>query len=213
MPYKSTYSTRPKYRKKYSASSFKLAKKALRKVSILASRLKPEAKIHDIAQTTLTPGAAGIVTSLVVIAQGNTVITRDGLAIRPFFHEFRYAVTKHATPTTTSVRIIICRDNRQVESSAPAMLDVILQAVPISQYSRVNPGRFKILYNKLIMLRTNRIAMNQIVTRKLNFPIRYVGAANTTITKNGIFLITQSNAAGGQEPTIIFTYRLRFTDV
>ncbi len=191
-----------------------IAKKALRKVNKLARRVKPEQKIHDITATGIAPTIAGIVTSFVAIAQGDTETTRDGLSIRPFFLEFRYLLFKHATPTSTAVRILIVRDNRQVESTSPSVLDVMLQAQPHSAYSRVNPKRFTILYSKLIMLNdVNRLSIAQTVTKKLNFPMRYVGAANTTITRNGIFLVTMSNASAAQEPSLNFTMRLRFTDV
>ncbi len=202
-----------KFRKRrFTTQKLSIAKKALRKVNKLARRIKPEMKIHDIALTTISPTAAGLVNDLSAIAQGITVITRVGLEIRPFFFEFRYSVFKHATPTTTLVRIIIVRDNRQVESTAPSVLDVINAAVPESPYTRVNPKRFTILYNKIILLRTNRIGTTHTVTKKISFPIVYVGAATTTITKNGIFLITESSATGGQEPSFRFTWRLRFSD-
>jgi hypothetical protein len=93
------------------------------------------------------------------------------------------------------------------------MLNVLLAATPNSQYSRVNPKRFTVLYNLFASVRTNKITMERTVTRKISFPIRYIGAGTGDITKNGIFLITQSNAAAGQEPNFQFTWRLRFTDV
>jgi len=191
----------------------KIAKKALRKANKNQKILRTEQKMHDIASTVNIPTIAGLVVDLSAIAQGDSEITRDGLAIRPFFMEFRYQVVKHATPTSTNIRMIIVRDNRQVESTVPSVLDVILAATPNSQYSRVNPKRFTVLWNKFFVLRTNRIAATGVITRKLNFPIRYVGAASTTITQNGIFLITESDAAAGEEPAIRFTWRLRFSDV
>ena len=202
-----------KLRIPFRKKNLSIAKKALRKVNKLARRVKPEQKIHDITQTTIQPTVAGLVNSFVAIAQGDGVTSRDGLAIRAFFIELRYSIVKHGTPTSTQVRILIVRDNRQVESTSPSVLAVLLAATPGSQYSRVNPKRFTILYSKFFTLRTNRIAFATTVTKKLSFPIRYVGAANTTITRNGIFMITESDAAGGEEPIMKFTMRLRFTDV
>ncbi len=201
-------------KRRYTTKNLSIAKKALRKVNKLARRVQPEQKIHDILATGIAPTVAGLVNRLTLIAQGDTETTRDGLQVRAFFMEFRYLLIKHGTPTSTAVRIIIVRDNRQVESTAPSVLDVILAAQPHSQYSRVNPKRFTVLYNRLVMLNdVNRLSLTAVVTKKLSFPIRWVGNANTTITKNGIFLITNSNAAAAQEPSLNFTFRLRFTDV
>ncbi len=208
-----TMAQRRRYKRKFSKKNLSIAKKALRKVNKLARRVKPEPKIHDIVQTTIAPTVAGLVNSFVVIAQGAAVTQRVGILIRVFFIELRYSIVKHATPTSTQVRILICRDNRQVESTSPSVLAVLLAATPGSQYSRVNPKRFTILYSKFFTLRTNRIAFATTVTRKLSFNVGYVGAANSTITKNGIFMITESDASGGEEPTMKFTMRLRYTDV
>ncbi len=202
-----------KLRVPYKTKNLSIAKKALRKVNKLARRVRPEQKIHDIGKTSIAPTIAGIVTSFIAIAQGDTEITRDGLQIRGFFFEFRWTLYKHGTPTSTAVRLLIVRDNRQVESTSPSVLDVLLSATPEAQYSRVNPKRFTILYNRLIMLNTNRPSTKGVITKKISFPIRYVGAANSTITRNGIYMIAESNAAAAEEPTFTYTFRLRFTDV
>lgn len=202
-----------RFRRKFNTKHLSIAKKALRKVNKLARRVKPEQKIHDVITTSIQPNIAGLTNNLVSIAQGDTVSTRDGLSIRAFFWELRYSIIKDATPTNTVVRIIIVKDNRQVESTVPSVLDIILSADPLSQFSRVNPKRFTILYNRLLVLRTNMIMTKAVVTRKISTEIRYVGAAVNTVTKNGLFLITLSSAAAGEEPTMRFTWRLRFTDV
>ncbi len=203
-----------KFKKRsFNKKHLSLAKLALRRVQRLRKQLQPEPKFHDILATTLLPGAAGIMTNLCLIAGGNTVTTRIGNMIRPFFMEFRCTVTKDVTPTTSPIRMLIVRDNRQVESTIPSLLDILLQAVPMSPYSRVNPKRFTILWNKFFILRTNRIATTINITKKLNFPMQYIGAVNTDITRNGIFLLLQSSNVAGQLPTIVFTFRLRFTDV
>ncbi len=202
-----------KLRIPFHKKNLSIAKKALRKVNKLARRVRPEQKIHDIGSSLLQPNIAGAVTHLSAIAQGDSETTRDGLQLRVFFMEFRFEALKDTVPTKTQIRLIIFRDNRQVESTIPSVLDVLLAAVPISQYSRVNPKRFTIFWSKIITLRTNRIAMSRTVTKKLNFPIRYVGAGSGTQTLNGLYLLSESNALATEEPNIRFTFRLRFTDV
>ncbi len=206
--------TRKRFRRRrFTTKHLSIAKKALRKVNKIARRFKPEQKIHDIGNTVIIPTIAGTVTNLVAISSGATEITRVGLVIRPFFFEFRYQALKHATPTNTNIRIVICRDNRQVDSTAPSYLDVMNAAVPNSPYSRVNPKRFTILYNHFFVLRTNRIALVKTVTRKMHGTIGYLGPGVGDITRDGIFLLTEADAGAGVEPAIRFTWRMRFTDV
>jgi len=50
-------------------------------------------------------------------------------------------------------------------------------------------------------------------TKRITFPIRWIGAGAGDITKNGIFLLTESDAVGGQEPFMKFTWRFWFSDV
>ncbi len=204
-------SSRKRERKFFSKNRLTV-KKVNRKVNRLARRLKPEAKRFDFDVLALAPPVAGNVTRLAFIIQGIADNQRVGIVIKATFMEFRYTVLKHATPTTTEVRLIIVRDNRQVESVIPSVLDVLNTSIPISQYSRVNPKRFTILWNKIIVVRTNRIKMFGVKTRKLNFPLAWVGAAAADITKNGIFLIALSDQAANF-PIVNFTWRLHFTDV
>jgi len=202
-----------KRRRKFTKKHLSIAKKALRKVNKLARRIKPEPKMHDIGVLSIVPTIAGNVAGLVNIAQGITETTRVGLSIRVFFMEFRFSVVKHATPTNVRTRIIIFRDNRQIEAVTPSVLDVIHQANPLSPYTRINPKRFTILFNKLITLRTNRIAMSKVVTRKLSFEVAWVGALGANINRNGIYLLAESDAIAGQEAIVKYTWRLRYTDV
>ncbi len=193
-------------------SAMLVAKKALRKVNKVQKAIRNEKKMHDLGVTVLVPIIAGVVSHLSAVFQGDTIITRDGNNIKAFFFELRYLVVKHATPTNTRFRISIVKDTRQVESVFPSYLDVMLSASPLSQYSRVNPGRFVVLYNKLVTLRTNFIAFTTTFTKKINIPISWVGASGADINKNGLYLLVESDAAAGQEPTFNFTWRLRFND-
>ncbi len=193
-------------------SAMLVAKKALRKVNKVQKAIRNEKKMKDTTITTLVPIIAGVVTHLTSVDQGDTIITRDGLNVKVFFFELRYHLIKHATPTSTRFRILIVRDTRQVESVFPSYLAVMLEVAPISAYSRVNPGRFMVLYNKVVTLRTNFIAFTTSFTKKVNIPVAWVGAGGPSITKNGLYMLIVSDATAGQEPTFKFTFRLRFND-
>ncbi len=190
-----------------------IAKKALRKVNKLARRVKPEPKFHDIGLTTLAPTIAGLITHLTAIAQGETETTRNGIQVRVFFMEFRWILVKDSVPATSTTRILIVRDNRQVESTSPTVIKILQAANPISPYTRINPKRFTVLYNKTITLDSTRISRRGQITRKLSFPLQYIGAASTSITKNGMYLLTESDNAATEEPSFRFTIRIRYSDV
>jgi len=69
------------------------------------------------------------------------------------------------------------------------------------------------LWTKSFVLHSNRPAMIGAVFKKLNFFIRWVGAANTSIFKNGLYFMSIVDSAATEEPASQFSWRLHYTDV
>ncbi len=192
-------------------SSLLVAKKALRKVKRLERKV--EVKIFDIDITTLSPTIVGLLSHLNGIPQGDGVEQRDGLSCNMIGFQFNYRVIQNAAASTTVVRVIIVRDNRQVESTNPSVLDVILAADVMAQHSRVNPKRFTFYYDKIHSMQdsgTQVIARR--IFKKARFKMQFIGAAGTTQTKNGLYLILMSDL-GGNLPSLRFSFRIWFTDM
>lgn len=198
-----------KYRKKKKVSP---GKKALKEVRKLKKLVRPEIKRDDLNLFILNPGLAGIVTNLTFIAQGNDEQTRSGIKINCLFFELRFSIRKHATPSDTLTRVLVVRDRRQEESVTPAVLDVLFSADPESTFTRVNAGRFQILYDTTIALDSAKQTMTYRTKRKkLNFVTGYIGAGAADITSNGIYMISISSE-NVNTPTMRCEFHLKFTD-
>ncbi len=192
-------------------SALLIAKKSLRKVKRLEKKV--EVKIFDVDATTQTPAVAGILTHMNAIPQGDGVEQRDGLSCNMIGFQLRYRVIQNAAATNTIVRVLIVRDKRQVESTDPSVLDVLLAANVMSQRSRVNPKRFHIYYDKNHNLSdASNQNLSRKVFRKAKFKMQFIGAAGTTQTMNGLYLILMSDLAGNL-PSVLFTFRCWFVDM
>ncbi len=198
-----------KFRKKtITKSTFKIAKKALRRVKRLERKV--EVKVFDVVVNNITPTVAGIVVHINAIAQGDGIVNRDGLASNCIGFKLNYQINNTVISAT---RIMIVRDNRQIESTDPSVLDVILSADPLSQKSRVNPKRFTIYYDQVHEMDpddTTRLVRRRFFKKK--FEMRWVGATGTSQTRNGLYLIANTDAAAN-EPTVKFSFRMWFTDM
>ncbi len=198
-------------RKKVGKSAIKVAKRALRKVSRLEKKV--EVKINDFDLATQTPALAGIITHMNGFAQGDGVEQRDGLSCNMIGFKMNYRITLNAAATLGIIRVVIVRDNRQVESTDPAVLDVLLAADPIAQHSRVNPKRFTFYYDKVhAMSDSSQRAIYRTVFRKAKFKMQFIGAAGTTQTMNGLYLILISDQSGNL-PSVRFSFRSWFVDM
>ncbi len=200
-------------RKRYGSSSYSIAKKALSKVRKLEK--KQEVKFISMPLTTIAAvPIAGDVRSISSIAQGDLVSTRDGDKISPFFFSLRYHWSGTAAAVDGVYRTIIFVDKRQVVSTIPTVAAVLEQTSPFSQYNGQNRGRFKILYDQ-VFTGTNDVALQQnftgVISRKMSGNMMYTGAAATSWTQNGLFMINITNLAANQ-PAFLFTFRLYFND-
>ncbi len=198
-------------KRKFTVKHLSIAKKALRRVKRLERKV--EVKTFDVVVHAVTPALAGLIEHVNVIAQGDTIQNRDGLSCNLIGFKLNYRITLNAAATAAEIRILIVRDNRQVESTNPSVLDVLLSADPISQRTRVNPKRFTIYYDKVHVLddSSQRIVYRS-VFRKAKFKQVWVGAAGTTHTKNGLYVISISDLSGNL-PSFKFSFRCWFVDM
>ncbi len=195
-------------KKRVTKSAIKIAKKSLRRVKRLERKV--EVKVFDVAVNNITPTVAGLITHINAIVQGDGIVQRDGLSANCIGFKLIYQIN---STIINSIRVMIVRDNRQVESTDPSVLDVILSADPLSQNSRVNPKRFTIIYDRLHEMDpddTSRLARR--IFFKKHFQMRWVGSTGTSQTKNGLYLLTNTDAAANQ-PTLRFSFRMWFVDM
>jgi len=202
-------------RKSFRRSGKMTVAKVLRKVNRLERKTRPELKIFDIDSTGLTPTTAWSVTHLTAIPQGDNQETRDGMAVRVGFIEMRWFLAQHATPTQTLVRIMVVKDNDQIESTFPPGIDVIQGTTVIDMKSRTTllSKRFSIYMDKVFVLTDVTTPLTRgHFRKKISFPVRWSSATAADIQKNGLYLYTLSDQAVNK-PTFQFTFRIFYTDV
>jgi len=200
-------------RRKFTKKNLSIAKKALKKVNKLARTLKPEWKSF----TTVLPATAtnnvGVVDNLILIAEGTDEHQRSGQRVKLVKLNVTMSLEKaSAGNATIQIRYIIYVDKRQVvdQKSTPAN---ILETVNV--FSGINTNRvqrFRILSDRLITLRTNRIATSFRFSRKLMLPVGFNGALGTDIEKNGLNIMRLSSESSNL-PTVEYNIRVYFTDV
>ncbi len=193
-----------------SKNALLIAKRALFQVNRMQRATEP--KLHENGPQDVVAVIAGITTHLTNLPQGISLLQRIGNRVQAIFFEFSYFIRKDTVSTNTHLRVILYRDSMQDESTTPITVDVVQTAEPLAFSQRAQPKRFIKLYSANHILRTNMIAEVITVKRKVNFEIRWIGAAGGTIAKNGIFLLVLSNAAATEEPFMRFNWRLHFKD-
>ncbi len=185
---------------------------ALRKVRKLEQ--KREVKLFDSSAQITTIGTTGDIRSLALIAQGDLFNTRDGDHISPFRLKVNLQWLGVAAATGEVYRTIIFRDRRQVTSTVPAVLDVLVDGHPLSMIRASTRTRWKILLDQTFTRPSDTGSFQSFVTKadlRLTMVMGFQGAAATSINKNGLFMLNISNR-GAQEPDVFFRSRLLYND-
>lgn len=184
--------------------------------------LRQELKYFDTGDVTTQPTNAGAIVSLSSIVQGDTDVDRDGnqVKVRKLLMRI-YAVQADATITgPTRIRMMVFID-KQSNNVPPAVTDVLETASPQSPMNLDFRLRFKVLYDKVIVLGgtaasitggTSSLPAAKFLTvrkmlgnRKLVFP-----AATNEANTNNIYLLLLSDQAT-DVPDVIWNSRIRFT--
>ncbi len=201
-------------RKRRRKSTHVIAKQALSRVRKLERKV--EVKMFDIIFTTIADvSTTGAVTHLAAVGSGDDTNDRDGLRIAPFFVKIRYHWEGAAASTKDVYRTIIFRDNRQVASTTPAVLDVLVQLSPLSQFNVSNRGRFKILWDNM-WTNANDTAILQNFAGVMNIRlVKQMGwsdGSGGNVNMNGLYMLNITNLTVSNLAQFRFTSRMFFND-
>jgi len=117
------------------------------------------------------------------------------------------------------LRIILVND-KVSDGSTPALSDLLDNTTLPNVYARYNPdnmgGRFKILYDKRIVVSATSNAIKFGCYRKLKHHLKYTGAtANVTDASVGhlfVLVMSDDNAPDTNDPSIEFNSCIRYID-
>lgn len=196
-----------------------MASKALSMAKFLASVINVEHKFKDTVFPRTPIYSTPSVNFISGVAQGDTQNGRNGDSIKLSSVSVKGLCTVGASATTRIVRIMLVND-RVSDGAVPALTDILDNSTLPNVYARYNPdnagGRFKILYDKRIVVSptTNAIKFN--CYRKLRHHLKYTGTtANQSDASIGhlyVLLCSDDNAADTNTPEVEFNSCIRYVD-
>jgi len=184
-----------------------------------------EKKTVDVNYTAAIFTTAGAATLMNGIAAGTDFTDRIGrkVILKSLFFRF-YIVPEDQSIADNPLRIMLVYD-RQTNGAAPAVLDVLKEANPMSQLNLNNRDRFQVLWDKSIIVpflsntATQSVCGGQTTFigkkfKRLNHEMIFGGTAATvaSIQTGSIYLITVGFSASPAGATIGYTNRIRFMD-
>jgi len=126
----------------------------------------------------------------------------------------RYTVKASTTligSTVAVVRVLILKDNRQIDSTSPLSTDVLSASLPNSSFNYVNLSRFTILYDKYHQVDTYNPCKQVLFERRLNISSKYSSNALGSINMNGLYMLLVTDNSTNA-PTFDYSSRILYED-
>lgn len=194
-----------------SSFAIRKANEALQVARATNKLLNVEYKNHDVNIST-PPSSGGYVSSLCNVPQGDGGEARDGRSVKCTSIQLRAGYALNGAASATSVRTILVVD-MQNQGTDPNVTDILDTASTVSNLNIASfPGRFKVIYDRTSTISVTGAQRTEFKHyKKLNFHLKFEGAAGSTVTKNPLYLLLISNEATNT-PSVNVHTRLRFLD-
>lgn len=176
-----------------------------------------EKKVLD-GQASQTVPNTGVLQHLTLIAQGDSIDTRDGWKVALRGLSLGGIVYNHADAAEGTIyHLYIVRDLQQIADTSPTIGNIFdLDDGVNPQIKPETRGRFKILLHKRLIFNQN--ITSQVLLKPINFWLRlknnivsYNGSTVNDIQRNGLYIVQVSNQATNT-PTPSFITKLYYTD-
>lgn len=182
-----------------------------------------ELKFQEAESLGGTLPAIGSVDNLVPIGQGITNSTRIGNKITVKRIQLKCILTGSvlvgAADQNDPIRVCIVQD-KESDGAEPTYANVFGSSVYNFQNLNSFPKRFKILYDKTIVLSVQDTTTDDYITPspwieldkkyKRGINVYFDGANATDVQRNSLFLMMKSDSAN--QPTVYFRTRVSYTD-
>ncbi len=190
-----------------------LIAKLVRDVYYVKTILNVEHKFLD-TEIDLAVTAAGIITPLCLVAQGDDNFERVGRRIKPMTLSVRGNLIQHASAVNTQVRLIIFKTKNN-QAAVPTIAEVLKTSTPHSMYVlTAQQNSFTILSDRTMtlsdVLSTNQ---NYRLSKKLSGHVDYNGQAadESSQGRGGLYILLISDEATNT-PTFDASFRVRYVD-
>ncbi len=202
----------------------KVALTALRIAQSVKAIVNAEWKHFDNDSTNTPNDTLGIVDVLTNMAQGDTSILRTGNSVLPKIISWKIDLVKHATPGTTRVRVMLVRD-KQFDGASPLINQILDETQIDSFYNIDNSSRFRILFDRMFLLTTDKpqlftkgsVSFNKpqrgTNMHRHDFHIKYDGVGSGVgDLKDGQLVMVFLSDQATNTPTVRMHSRLRYID-
>lgn len=203
---------RRSYKKSWGSSALSMASKALRMANYFKQIINVEHKHSEVGYLGETV-STGIVTHLTPIATGDDPDERNGTSVLARFLNIRGEIRWNTSSPYQRCRIVIIRDNQQVDDTSPTLTEIFNENNPLSHLSVADPGRFKILAQRNFTADMQKLTTSFHITYKMQYHLRFNGTAGTDISKNGTYLcLMTSDITTGEGANLEYISRLTYVD-
>lgn len=174
------------------------------------------APVTNIASPTSIGATTGTQVSVLLnpIAQGDGYASRTGLSVRSQRLYGNYRLLPGASATIPQeVRVVILRDKRQIDSTAPVWSDVFASDHPLTMFDPTEIDRWQILHDELVELSvaSPRMSKGFRPVHQIGFHCKYSTSASGSINENGLYLMALSTD-GTNPPSIEYSFFYEYTD-
>jgi len=198
----------PWYSKKYSVGD--VASAAWKGVRYLKSMINVEKHLFDQGFAS-TVSDTGTITHVTAIPQGDAEATRTGNSILAKYISLKGNMNMGASATRTFVRVMIVQDLFNT-GTAPTIADILGAVNTFSPVNVDTRDRYVVLRDRTFSL---DVAGKGLFTFKwfvrLNFHIKYTGAAGSDEYKNQLYVVLISSE-DTNVPSVSYTARLAYFD-
>lgn len=191
-------------------SAWALAKSAWSGVKYIKGLVNSEVYKYDL-DVTPTTDTSGTVThiSAVAIGDGDNNRTGNGIFVRSIY--LRGTMIKHASATSTFVRMLIVQDTQQASDTIPPITGVLESIAINAPLNSDAVGKFNILRDKVFVLNSQhpQQVLQEYIPLKVH--VRFNGTAGTDVQRNNMYVMFFSNEATNA-PTVAYSSRVSYHD-
>lgn len=213
MPYFRRYKPKPRRRTYRRKRRNIFWRRGYNKLARMARYWNVEFKKHQVTLADTAIGNDGAeITQLNNIAVGTGYAERIGHSIKVTSLFARGTLSKHASATATSIRVMLVMDS-QTNQAIYTITD-LLESAGIHTYRNIdNTSRFKILADRKYIVDTTTPKRFFSIRKKVNQHIRFDNSTSAIadITQCSYSIVMISSEATN-EPTVYMNFRLRFVD-
>lgn len=194
-------------------------KKLSRKVARLSAHR--ETKYHDV-NFAKQPGTTALISQLTAIAQGDTILERNGQTVYGKYCLLRWWLDPAASATKHELARVMIVQSLKHSTTIPVAADILEgSATPFDflEVTDANRGGFKVLYDKMISVGdlstgcASSEPQGQIyIDLTKCIPIYYDGTAATDQARGNIYMLTVCLQDNTNKATINGATRVAYTD-